>query len=100
MIPAFLIAGIAARLLSHEQERIGGAAEAAARERLQAVAAQVELAVEVVQDELLRALQALPPENLEQALRIWEQDNPLVRNVFIWQGANDLLLPDSTLPLT
>ncbi|MCK4564930.1 MAG: HAMP domain-containing histidine kinase, partial [Verrucomicrobia bacterium] len=54
----------------------------------------------VVQDELLRALQALSPENLEQALRIWEQDNPLVRNVFIWQGANDLLLPDSTLPLT
>ncbi len=100
MIPAFLIAGIAARLLSHEQERIGGAAEAAAHGRLQAVAAQVELAVEVVQDELLRALKTFPPKNLERTLTDWEQGNPLVRNVFVWRGANDLLLPDSTLPLT
>ncbi len=100
MIPAFLIAGIAARLLSHEQERLDGAAETAAHGQLLAVAQQVELAVEVVQDELLRSLQALPPENIGHALQRWEQSNPLVRNVFIWQGANDLLLPDSTLPLT
>lgn len=100
LIPACIIAGIAARLLSHEQERLNGLAEATARGRLQSTARQVELAVEVVQDELMRALQAMPPENLEPELIAWEQKNALVRNVFIWHGANELQLPDPALPLT
>lgn len=100
LVPACIIAGIAARLLSHEQERLSGLAESTARGQLQSTARQVELAVEVVQDELMRALQAMPPENLEQDLVVWEQENALVRNVFIWNGANELQLPDPSLPLT
>lgn len=79
---------------------MGDAARDAELGRLRNHAEQISLAVTVVQEELLRSLQAVPFDRLEETLREWEKTNPLVRNVFIWRGPDDLLLPDTTLPLT
>jgi len=94
------MAGIAARLLAHEQERISNVAKAAATEQLESVAEQVALSVEVVQGELMRTLQSFPNDALEKSLQYWEEKSPLVRNVFIWQGLDDLILPNKKFPLT
>lgn len=91
---------MAARLLSREQARLGDAAKTAELGKLRNAAQQVALAVSVVQNELLRSLQAIPPDQLKETLSEWERTNPLVRNVFIWRGPGDLLLPDTSLPLT
>ena len=100
LISAGIIAGVAARLLSHERERMADAAEEAERGRIENQAEQIALTVGVVQDEMTRALQSMPLNDLPKALRDWEASNPLVRNVFIWSGAGDLQLPDVSLPLT
>jgi signal transduction histidine kinase len=100
LIPACIIAGIAARLLTHEKERLGRLTESTELARLQSVAQQVEGAVKTAQSDLLQSLQNMPDEQLEAGLTTWEQSNPLIRNVFIWRGANQLQLPDNRLPLT
>ena len=100
LLSAVIIAGVAAFLLSRDQARLDQAARDAERGRLQNQARQLALAVSVVQDEMLRSLQSIPSDRLLETLREWERTKPLVRNVFVWQGADDLLLPDSSLPLT
>ncbi len=100
LLSALIIAGVAAQLLSRERTRLGDAAREAERGRLGNSAEQISLAVTVVQDELMRALRDIPADQLPDTLREWERTKPLVRNVFIWRGAGDLLLPDASLPLT
>jgi signal transduction histidine kinase len=100
LIPAFIIAGIAARLLAHEQSLLSHAAESTAREQLSAVAEQAALAVETVQNELLRSLENIPEAGREENLQALERSNPLVRNVFIINADGRVLLPDDSLPLT
>lgn len=100
LISAGIIAGVASRLLVHERTRLEGAEIDAEEGRLRNQAAELSLAVDAVQNEVLRELRAIPYEELDETLRNWERTNPLVRNVFVWRGPNDLLLPDSLLPLT
>ena len=100
LISATIIAGVAARLLSHEQTRLDRAVLETERGRLKNRAEQISMAIGAVQDELTRALKAIPPEEREETLRDWEHSNPMVRNVFIWRGPDDLTLPETMLPLT
>lgn len=88
------------RFLSQEQSRISRAAESVARDQLEAVASQISLTVETVQDDLLRALDAIPEERLGQTLIAWEKRNPLIRNVFIQSPDGQVVLPDREVPLT
>lgn len=99
-MPACIIAGIAARLLAHEQSLLSHATELAAREQLEGVAEQAALAVETVQDELLRSLENMSTAGVEKNLQTLERSNPLVRNVFSINADGRVLLPDDALPLT
>ncbi|NLX26816.1 MAG: HAMP domain-containing histidine kinase [Lentisphaerae bacterium] len=100
LVSAGIIAGVAARLLAHERTRLESAALQAEEGRLRNRAEELSLAVGVVQNEILRELRAIPYEEIDETLRNWERTNPLVRNVFVWRGPGDLLLPDPLLPLT
>ncbi|MBN2163692.1 MAG: hypothetical protein JXR25_07465 [Pontiellaceae bacterium] len=100
LLSAAIIAGVAARLLSREQARLDSSVRETEELRLQNRAEQLELAVSAVQDGLMRSLESIPASALRDTLREMERTNPLVRNVFVWRGANDLLLPNDSEPLT
>ncbi|WP_432823234.1 hypothetical protein, partial [Trichloromonas sp.] len=100
LIPTLLIGGVALRLLQHEQQRLAGAAVAAASERAKATAESIALAVAEVKDGLLATLQTLPQEDLAGRLDAWRLENPLIRNVFIWAPGGGLSLPDPQQPVS
>ena len=86
------MAGIAVRLLAHEQERAGDEARSVATAQLSSVVEKIDLAVKVAQDELMHSLQRFPAATLAENLQSWEEKNPLVRNVFIYDQSGMLLL--------
>ncbi len=100
LVPTLLIGGVALRLLQHEQQRLAGAAVAAASERAKATAESIALAVAEVRDGLLVTLRTLPQEDLADRLDAWRLDNPLIRNVFIWAPGGGLSLPDPQQPVS
>ncbi len=98
LVPTAVIATAAFQLLHHEQERINQQARLSARERAQAVGDTLLITVEAVEDELTRALRAIPAEEINETLSRWEIQNPLIRNGFIWDPVDGLVkpLPDDT----
>ncbi len=100
LVPTLLVGGVALRLLEHEQERLVGAAVAAASERAKATAESIALAVAEVKDGLLVTLNSLPQEGLAERLDDWRLENPLIRNVFIWAPESGLVLPDPRQPVS
>lgn len=92
LVPTLIISAIAFKLLSHEQDRIHRAAVQALRQRAETVAQTIHITMEAVMDNLQQTLLAFEPEHLEEQLLQWEGQNPLVRNVFIYQD-QDLLYP-------
>ena len=89
------------RLLRHEGERLAMAETAALQNRARVLADDVGLLVAETRDGLMEALRALPVDDSGAALRAWEDANPLVRNVFIWNdAAKRLLLPDPARGVT
>jgi signal transduction histidine kinase len=95
LIPTLIGGGMVQRLLRHEQERIVNSATVAAAERARTAVDNIELAVAEVREGLLTSLLALPTDNLAERLQRWQRENPLIRNVFIWDPRQGLLLPDS-----
>ena len=102
LVPALLIAGITVRLLAYEQGRLISLVQSSAREQLRSVAQQLELTVRLVQNELQQTLMGMSSSSSlkDDALPWLERTHPLVRNVFIWRGAGELVLPDTSLPMT
>ena len=94
LIPTLIGGGMVLRLLRHEQERIVGSATVAAAGRARSAVENIELAVAEVREGLLTSLLALPQDNLGERLQRWQRENPLIRNVFIWDPQQGLLLPD------
>ena len=94
LIPAIIISSVAFRLLYHEQERINRLALAAAEDRTRAIGEMLQVTVEAVEDELTRALLDISQNTLKETLLDWEENNPLVRNVFIWDEATGLKYPE------
>lgn len=97
LVPTLLIAGMAMRLVRNEQRRLVADSRAAARQRVQSAAESLDLAVTEVREGLLASLRQLPEENLADCLEDWKQNNPLIRNVFIWRP-DGLVLPDPQRP--
>lgn len=93
LIPTLLIAAGAIRLLRHEQARIDSLRVTAARETVGALADSLQITIAEIKAEFLASLQAVPPERLVETLRAWEAQNYLVRNVFVWDPDQGLLLP-------
>lgn len=98
LVPTLLIGAVALRLLHHEQERIEGIALAATTERAEAVVESIALAVAEVEEGLMDALRQMPAEGLAERLDRWRQENPLIRNAFIWEPQRGLVFPDAGLP--
>ncbi|MDM8535145.1 HAMP domain-containing sensor histidine kinase [Desulfobacterales bacterium HSG17] len=86
LMPTLIIAGIALKLLSHEQERINQSAISALSQRAEAVSQTIHITIEDVLENLKQSLLAIEQEKLETTLLIWEGTNPLVRNIFIYNN--------------
>lgn len=89
------------RLLRHEGERLAMAETAAVQNRARVMADEIALLVDDTRDGLMETLRALPPAKIADSLRAWEDANPLVRNVFVWDDtARRLVLPDADTGVT
>jgi len=98
LVPTLLLGAAALHLLQGEEQRLQGQVREAAQNRARSVAESIDLAVSEVQDGLLQTLRQLPRDGLQQRLDAWQQGNPLVRNVFIWQAERGLLFPPPEQP--
>jgi len=98
LVPTLLLGVGALRLLQSEEARLSSNQQAAASDRASAIAGNIDLAIAEVQDALQETLQQLPQQNLAGQLHRWKRGNPLVRNVFIWQQGQGLLLPNPERP--
>ncbi len=98
LVPTLLLGVGALRLLQGEQERLLSSAQAAASDRVTAIAGNIDLAVAEVQEGLLETITQLPQGNLSAQLDSWQRENPLVRNVFIWQRSVGLTFPNPEQP--
>ncbi|MCP4672777.1 MAG: helix-hairpin-helix domain-containing protein, partial [Desulfobacula sp.] len=83
LVPTLIIAVIALQLLSHEQERINQSAITALSQRAKAVSQTIHITIETIQENLKQSLLDINQNRLETNLLMWEETNPLVRNVFI-----------------
>jgi signal transduction histidine kinase len=97
LIPTLLVGGMALRLLKREQRQLAVGTRAAALQRVQSAAENLDLAVGEVQNGLLDSIRQLPEKDLARHLEDWKYDNPLIRNVFIWTPEG-LILPDPDNP--
>ena len=93
LVPTLIISGIAFRLLSHEQERINRSAIQALSERAKTISETIHITVEAVQENLTQSLLDIDQDKLKKTLLVWEETNPLVRNVFIYQKNRELEYP-------
>jgi len=98
LVPTVLLGVGALRLLQSEGDRLLGKQQEVASDRATAIAGNIDLAVAEVQDALQETLRQLPQQQLADQLHRWKRENPLVRNVFIWQQGRGLLLPDPEHP--
>ncbi len=92
-LPTLVIVVAAFRLIRYEQARIDGSFQAAHLDRARSAAQGLKQTVQVVEDTLLEALKGLAPEEVDVALPVWVNRNPLVRNVFIWSSNKGLRYP-------
>ena len=92
-LPTLVIVVAAFRLLRYEQARIDGSFQAAHLDRARSAAQGLKQTVRTVQDTLLVALKGLEPEAVDIILPVWVNQNPLVRNVYIWSLNKGLRYP-------
>ena len=93
LVPTLVIAIIAFKLLSHEQERISKSALDALSERATIISETIHLTIQAVQDNLTQSLLVLDQGKIEKKLIEWEETNPLVRNVFVYKKDKNLEYP-------
>ncbi|MBT4875620.1 MAG: HAMP domain-containing histidine kinase [Desulfobacula sp.] len=93
LVPTLVIASIAFKLLSHEQERISKSALDALSERATIISETIHLTIQAVQDNLTQSLLVLDQGKLKKKLIEWEETNPLVRNVFVYKKDKNLEYP-------
>jgi signal transduction histidine kinase len=98
LIPTLLLGVGALRLLQGEEARLASSGQAAARDRVSAIAGNIDLAIGEVQDGLLETLRSFPRGDLAGRLDAWKRENPLVRNVFVWRQDRGLVFPDPERP--
>jgi two-component system, OmpR family, phosphate regulon sensor histidine kinase PhoR len=93
IVPAVIISVAAFKLLLHEQERINRSAITSLTERAETLAQSVHITIKEVEERLSEALIEIDSDQLESTLLFWEETNPLVRNVFIWEENTLLKYP-------
>jgi len=98
LIPTLLLGIGALRLLGSEEARRNDGVRQMALERVQAIADNLDLGVGEVEEGLMLTLRQFGGENAALLLDDWKRDNPLVRNVFVWERGGGLLFPDPVRP--
>jgi len=98
LVPTLVVGALALRSVSLEQQRLERQDEQLARERLQGVAANFNLAIAEMREGLLETLAGIRPEQRLEQLEHWRLENPLIRNVFVWQSGMGLVFPDPERP--
>lgn len=93
LVPALVMSIVAFKLLSHERERMESMAIASVNDRARTVGDMLQVTVGAVEDELMESLRDMPEEDLKTLLLGWEKNNPLIRNVFIWEEKPGLKYP-------
>ena len=93
LVPAVIISVVAFKLLLHEQERINRSTITSLTERARIIAQSIHITVKEVEESLSKALIDIDPDKLEPTLLFWEETNPLIRNVFIWEKQSLLKYP-------
>jgi signal transduction histidine kinase len=88
LVPTLIITGIAFKLLSHEQERINKVAIDVLSQRAETISQTIHTTVEDVLNNLKQSLFEIEQDKLKENLLIWEEINPLVRNIFIYRDQN------------
>ncbi len=98
LVPTLLIGALALRSVRLEQQRLARQDEQLARDRLQTLATNLNLAIAEMREGLLETLAGISPEQRLEKLERWRLENPLIRNVFIWRGGLGLQFPDPERP--
>lgn len=95
-LPALLLTGAAIRLLVGVREQLASLEQERQRTIAEKVSGEVVTWVTTLQSELLQQVERLPQAELQQELRAVQQDNPFVRNVFIWESEKGVIFPKSS----
>jgi len=93
LVPTLILSAFALHLLSNEQKRINQTGISALTDRVQTISETIHLTVETVQDNIASSLFELEQDNLLEVLISWEETNPLIRNVFIYNVDKKLEYP-------
>jgi signal transduction histidine kinase len=100
LVPTLAVAAAVVRLLTLEQDRIVQQASSAALDRAKSIAETLQVTVEAVEGNLSEALREIPPDRILETLQGWQENNPLVRNVFMWRPGTGLVYPQRGRPGT
>jgi len=100
LVPALILAGVAFRLLSHEQERIRQKEVDTLLDQARVIARSMDLSIETVQENLTGSLLDIDSADIRSRLISWEKRNPLVRNVFVYLPEKGLEYPEQTMAAT
>ncbi len=93
LVPTLILSAFALRLLSNEQKRIDQTGITVLTDRAQTISETIHLTVETVQENIASSLLGLDQNNLLNVLVSWEEINPLIRNVFIYNSDKTLEYP-------
>ncbi len=99
IVPTLVIGLWALKLLSHEKDRLKAQALSSLAQRAETMAEGLVSTVADVEEALSRSLLGMDERRIGDTLREWEEENPLVRNVFVWK-ANRLITPVDGLAAT
>jgi len=80
------------QLLRNEGERLALTESAALQGKARVMADEIALSIEEAKDGLIAALREIPADDSGGSLRDWERENPLIRNVFVWNTAQKRLV--------
>ncbi len=100
LLPAVLLAAGAFKLLLMEQDRIVQRSADALADRAAAACESFHFTIEAIEANMTRSLTGIDPDRLEQTLALWEAQNPLVRNVFVYHPGKGLEYPVSGMAAT
>jgi len=100
LVPTLILSAFALRLLSNEQKRINQTGINTLTDRAQTISETIHLTVQTVQDNITASLLNLRPDVLLAELISWEETNPLIRNIFIFNSDKKLEYPVQGLAST
>ncbi|TFG87425.1 MAG: hypothetical protein E4H17_03385, partial [Gemmatimonadales bacterium] len=98
LLPTLVVGTLALRAVRLEESRLSAQVVEAARQRLLTSSESINLALTEVREGMLTTLRELPADGLAQRLLEWQRGNPLLRNAFVWEAGQGLLLPAAGRP--